>query len=49
MRNKHVYSILQRMNDIDAMWERRGIEDATAEVEWEEYESLLYILAEFIC
>ena len=49
MRNKHAYAIMKRMNDINAMWNNRNIEDATAEPEWREYESLMYVLAEFIC
>lgn len=36
----------RRMKQIDKLWEKRGVEDASAEPEWEEYESILYALAE---
>ena len=49
MRNKRMYTVMQRMNDIDELWNKRGVEDATAEDEWCEYEACLYALAEYIC
>lgn len=35
-----------RMTEIEAEWENRNVEDATAEPEWEEYEGLLEYEAE---
>jgi hypothetical protein len=43
-----MYAIFQRVNDIENIWDNRKVEDATAEPEWEEFENLLYVIAEFI-
>lgn len=48
MRNNRWYAVAKRLNDIDEAWQKRHVEDATATVEWAEYERLLYALCEFI-
>ena len=40
--------IEQRLIEIEAIWEDRGITDATAEPEWEEFEDLSYLQAEIL-
>lgn len=47
MRSK-MYQLFLRYNDISAIWDNRNVADATAEPEWEEFENLLYIIAEFV-
>ena len=46
---KPQYKFFQRMNDIESEWNKRNVNDATAEPEWDEYERLLYAAAEFVC
>lgn len=44
-----MYHIFQLMNNICNTWDARGVEDATAEPEWEDYEGFLYVTAEWLC
>ena len=48
MRNNRMYEVVKRLNDINKQWDERKVEDATATDEWDEYESLLYALCEFV-
>ena len=48
MRSK-MYTFFQMLHNIDRIWERRGVTDATAEPEWDDYEAFLYTVAEFVC
>lgn len=48
MRNNGVYACLKRINDLNAMWNDHGVEDASEEPEFSEWEQLAMTLAEFI-
>lgn len=48
MRSK-MYDFFQMIHNIQNIWDQRGVEDALAEPEWDDYESFLYVIAEFVC
>lgn len=45
-RQEYIKEYKKRLDEIDAIWKKRDITDATAEEEWDEYENILMILAE---
>lgn len=46
-KQKQVQKLKARIAEIDTLWERKGVTDATATEEWTEYENCLGLLFEY--
>lgn len=44
----NMYTFFQMLHNIEGIWEKRGVTDATAEPEWSDYEAFLYTIAEWL-
>lgn len=42
-----LYEFFRTMWNIETLWDERGIEDATLEIEWSVYENVLGVMCEF--